>query len=344
MKGHILVTGGTGFIGSHTVVCLLESGYLVTIADSLENSYAEVVDSIEKITGIRPGFVKVNLADAEACAAIFTRLPKIDSVIHFAAYKAVGESVEQPLRYYRNNLSSLINIAEQMEVHGIKNIVFSSSATVYGEPDELPVTEQSPTRRPQSPYGNTKKMAEEILEDTAHTGVLQAISLRYFNPAGAHPSALIGELPIGQPNNLIPVITQAAIGKRNGFTVYGDDYDTPDGTCIRDYIHITDLARAHVVAVERQLTNQCKASFEIFNLGTGRGYSVLEVIRTFERVNGLKLNYTIGGRRAGDITQIYADTSLANRELGWKATESLESMVGSAWQWEKNIPLLFPGL
>lgn len=331
----ILVTGGTGFIGSHTVVELQLAGYEVEIIDNLSNSYAEVVGKIEQITGIRPGFTELDICDSNGLKQFFDTHPGIEGVIHFAAYKAVGESVEQPLKYFYNNLVSLINLLASMEEKGICNMVFSSSCTVYGQPDQLPVTEMAPLKPAMSPYGRTKQIAEEILADTinAHAG-LKGIALRYFNPIGAHPSALIGELPIGIPNNLVPYITQTAIGKRESLRVFGDDYPTPDGTAIRDYIHVVDLAKAHVIAIARLLGQKGKHNFEIFNLGTGHGYSVMQAVKSFEKVSGLKLNYHICPRREGDIIQVWADTGFANQELGWKATRDIDEMMASAWKWE----------
>jgi len=337
----VLVTGGAGYIGSHTVVALIESGYAPVILDDLSNSRIEVMNGIEKITGKRPEFHKINLTDRTAVDVFFNTHHDFDGIIHFAAFKAVGESVEQPLKYYSNNLGSLLNILENMEIHRIKNLVFSSSCTVYGEPDQLPVTEKSPIKKAESPYGNTKIISEQIIEDQTTIKKINAISLRYFNPIGAHTSALIGELPLGPPNNLIPVVTQTAIGKREKVVVFGDDYPTPDGSCIRDYIHVTDLATAHVIALERMLNHKQISNFESFNIGTGTGYSVLEVLNTFEKISGVKLNYEIGKRRPGDVIQIFADTSYANNVLGWKAKENLETMIRSAWAWEQNIPKLF---
>ncbi len=330
----VLVAGGTGFIGSHTVVELMNRSYDVVIVDNLSNSFPEVVDSIAQITGKRPDFIELDLADTDATSSFFDQYHGIDAAIHFAAYKAVGESVDKPMMYYRNNLYSLINLMENMEKHRITNLVFSSSCTVYGQPDILPVSEQSPIKPAWSPYGNTKQISEEIIRDVCKVYPLKAIALRYFNPIGAHPSALIGEYPIGVPNNLMPFITQTAIGKREVLSVFGDDYPTPDGTAIRDYIHVVDLAQAHVVAVERMFNNFGKSNFEVFNLGTGNGFSVLEVIRSFEKVTGQKLNYKIVGRRPGDVEIVYADTAFANRELGWKATLGLDEMTFSAWKWE----------
>jgi UDP-glucose 4-epimerase len=331
----ILVTGGTGYIGSHTVVELQQQGFETVIVDNLSNSQAGVIDSIEAISGIRPLFEQFDLVDRERTADFFKRHSDIQGIIHFAAYKAVGESVDKPLMYYRNNLVSLINILEGMMENNIPNLVFSSSCTVYGQPDELPVSEQAPIKKAESPYGNTKQISEEIISDTIRTSKLKAIALRYFNPIGAHHSALIGELPLGVPNNLVPFITQTAIGIRAQLSVFGDDYNTPDGTAVRDYIHVVDLAQAHVVAVKRMIGEKMKNSFEVFNLGTGNGFSVLDVIRSFERVSDEKLNYKIVGRRAGDVEQVWADSTFSNNELGWKAMKSLDEMTASAWKWEK---------
>jgi UDP-glucose 4-epimerase len=333
----ILVTGGTGYIGSHTAVELLIKGYDVVIIDNLSNSHAAVIDRIEEITGKKPEFHQFDLIDREKTAAFFADHSDLDGIIHFAAFKAVGESMAEPLMYYRNNLDSLINILQGMKDNGIKNIVFSSSCTVYGQPDELPVKETSPIKEAWSPYGNTKQMSEEILRFSVAAHGLKSIALRYFNPIGAHDSALIGELPLGVPNNLVPFITQTAIGLRKSLNVFGSDYDTPDGTAIRDYIHVVDLAKAHVIAVDRMIAGKGKSDMEIFNLGTGNGFSVLEVIRSFERVSGQKLNYQIVDRRPGDIEKVWADTSFANDELGWKAEMSLDEMMASAWKWEKAL-------
>jgi len=336
MNSLILVTGGTGYIGSHTVVELMESGFDVVIIDNLSNSSIEVLDRIEKITGKRPLFEKLDLCDKISLDQFFARYTSIEAVIHFAASKAVGESVEKPLLYYRNNLLSLINLLEGMIASGIRHLVFSSSCTVYGQPDQLPVTENSPVKPALSPYGNTKQISEEIIRDTISSNApLRAISLRYFNPIGAHPSGLIGELPLGVPNNLVPFITQTAAGIRKELLVFGNDYSTPDGTAIRDYINVIDLSKAHVVAIQRLLNLRQKAPYEVFNLGTGRGYSVLEIIKTFEKVTGVKINYRITGRRPGDIEKVWADTSLANHELGWKAEKTLEETLASAWKWEQ---------
>jgi len=336
MNSLILVTGGTGYIGSHTLVELMESGFDVVIIDNLSNSSIEVLDRIEKITGKRPLFEKLDLCDKISLDQFFARYTSIEAVIHFAASKAVGESVEKPLLYYRNNLLSLINLLEGMIASGIRHLVFSSSCTVYGQPDQLPVTENSPVKPALSPYGNTKQISEEIIRDTISSNApLRAISLRYFNPIGAHPSGLIGELPLGVPNNLVPFITQTAAGIRKELLVFGNDYSTPDGTAIRDYINVVDLSKAHVVAIQRLLNLRQKAPYEVFNLGTGRGYSVLEIIKTFEKVTGVKINYRITGRRPGDIEKVWADTSLANHELGWKAEKTLEETLASAWKWEQ---------
>lgn len=332
----ILVTGGTGFIGSHTIVELLEKGYDVVALDNLNNSYIEVIDAIEKIANKRPIFKQIDCCDKLAVNELF-KTYKIDAVIHFAAHKAVGESVAKPLAYYQNNLISLLNLLEACTTYKVDNFVFSSSCTVYGQPEVLPVKETSPVIKPESPYGNTKKIGEEILADVAKANNINVVSLRYFNPVGAHHSALIGELPIGAPLNLIPVVTQTAIGKRGTMSVFGDDYDTVDGTCIRDYIHVVDIAKAHVIAIERLLNKKNKTTFEVFNLGTGNGNTVLEVINAFEKVSGQKLDYKIAPRREGDIVKVYADTTHANNELGWKAEKSLDEMLASAWKWEQSL-------
>ena len=335
----ILVTGGTGYIGSHTVVELQQKGYEVIIVDNLSNSDINVLSNIEKITGIRPGFEEFDLIDPKRTSEFFKKHNDIKAIIHFAAYKAVGESVENPLMYYGNNLYSLVNILNGMKENGIENFVFSSSCTVYGQPDELPVSEKAPIKKAMSPYGNTKQISEEIITDTINSNsqVLNAILLRYFNPIGAHETAFIGELPLGIPNNLMPFITQTVIGIREQLKVFGDDYQTPDGTAIRDYIHVVDLAKAHVVAVEKLVANKCETKPEIFNLGTGIGYSVLDVINSFEKVTGEKLNYKIVGRRAGDITKVWANPEFAEKVLGWKAEKGLDEMTLSAWKWEKKI-------
>ncbi len=338
MKKQVLVTGGTGYIGSHTSVELINKGFEVIIIDDLSNSKIEVLDGIEKITGVRPHFEQFNLCDKAKVEQFFEKYSKLEAIIHFAASKAVGESVEKPLKYYRNNLTSLINLLESMIKYKVANIVFSSSCTVYGQPDILPVTEQAPIQIALSPYGNTKQICEEILKDTlvAEKG-LKAISLRYFNPIGAHNSALIGELPLGIPANLVPFITQTAIGLRGELKVFGSDYDTPDGSCIRDYINVVDLAQAHVVAINRLIENKNKSVFEVFNIGTGKGTSVFEIINSFEKVTGIKLNYKVVDRRAGDIEKVWADTNYANNELGWKSEKTLDETLLSAWKWEQNI-------
>lgn len=334
----ILVTGGAGYIGSHTVVELLQEGFEVHILDDLSNSNENVLIGIEAITGSKPAFTKLDLVDKSSLAEFFGKNSDFDGIIHFAAKKAVGESVEQPLLYYRNNLDSLINLLEVMKESGPKNIVFSSSCTVYGQPEVLPVTEDTPFQVPESPYGYTKQVCEGILKDTCSAEVsIQAISLRYFNPVGAHESALIGELPNGIPSNLVPFITQTAAGLRQSLKVFGDDYETADGSAVRDYIHVVDLAKAHVKALRRQLNSKQKESYEFFNLGTGHGHSVLEIVKTFEEVNDLKLNYEIVARRPGDIEKIYADTTLANEELGWKTEKSLVEMLKSSWNWQKTL-------
>ena len=334
----ILVTGGTGYIGSHTAVELQNAGYEVIIIDNLSNSSLEVLDGIEKITGIRPAFEQFDLIEKDKVDAFFTKYPNIEAIIHFAAFKAVGESVAKPLMYYRNNLVSLMNLLDAMDRFNVPGLVFSSSCTVYGQPEKLPVTEEAPILKANSPYGNTKQVSEEIIQDTLIAcPKLKAIALRYFNPVGAHPSALIGELPLGVPQNLVPFITQTAAGLRQQLSVFGGDYNTPDGTAVRDYIHVVDLAKAHVVAVSRLVEAKGKKQFEVFNLGTGNGLSVLDVIHSFEKVSGQKLNYKIVDRRPGDVEKVYADTAFANEELGWKAKSSVDDILASAWKWEKKI-------
>ena len=334
----ILVTGGTGYIGSHTAVELQNAGYEVIIIDNLSNSSLEVLDGIEKITGIRPAFEQFDLIEKEKVDAFFTKYPNIEAIIHFAAFKAVGESVAKPLMYYRNNLVSLMNLLDAMDRFNVPGLVFSSSCTVYGQPEKLPVTEEAPILKANSPYGNTKQVSEEIIQDTLIAcPKLKAIALRYFNPVGAHPSASIGELPLGVPQNLVPFITQTAAGLRQQLSVFGGDYNTPDGTAVRDYIHVVDLAKAHVVAVSRLVEAKGKKQFEVFNLGTGNGLSVLDVIHSFEKVSGQKLNYKIVERRPGDVEKVYADTAFANEELGWKAKSSADDILASAWKWEKKI-------
>ena len=335
MKEMVLVSGGAGYIGSHTTVELINAGYDVVVADNLSNSDMSGVEGVRKITGVDVPFVNVDCCDKEAFRKVFEQY-NFNSVIHFAAFKAVGESVTDPMKYYRNNLLSFMNVVELMREFNRPNVVFSSSATVYGEADELPVTELTPRKPATSAYGNTKQMCEDILRDTvtAYDG-LKGIALRYFNPIGAHPSALIGELPRGVPQNLVPFITQTAAGVRECLSVFGDDYDTPDGSCLRDYIDVVDLAKAHVVAITRMVEDKSKQKYEIFNVGTGNGVSVLELVNSFERVNELKLNYKIAPRRPGDVVAIWADTTLANEELGWKAERSLDETLRSAWAWEK---------
>ena len=333
--GRILVTGGLGFIGSHTTVELQNSGHEVVIIDDLSNSRLEVLEGITAITQVRPEFVKLDLKDKLAVLDFF-RKRKIDGVIHFAASKAVGESMEKPLLYYENNISSLVYLLQAMLESGVRSFIFSSSCTVYGQADKMPITEDAPVKSAESPYGNTKQIGEEILEDLTRVEDLNVIALRYFNPIGAHDSALIGELPIGVPQNLIPFVTQTAAGIREQLSVFGDDYPTPDGTAVRDYIHVVDLAKAHIAALERLLTGKNKSRMEFFNVGTGKGSSVLDVIKAFEEVSDTKLNYRIVDRREGDITEAYADTSLANKELGWKAELGLKEALDSAWKWQKN--------
>ncbi|GHA32119.1 UDP-glucose 4-epimerase [Salinimicrobium marinum] len=338
MSKKILVTGGLGFIGSHTVVALQEKGFEVVIIDNLSNSSLDVLGGITRITKSSPEFENVDLRDKSAVKMFFEKYSEIDAVIHFAASKAVGESVENPLLYYENNLSTLIYLLQQLKVKENAKFIFSSSCTVYGQADELPITESAPVKKAESPYGNTKQIGEEIIQDNCKVlKNLNAISLRYFNPIGAHPTAYIGELPIGTPQNLIPYITQTAVGKREELSVFGKDYPTPDGTCIRDYIHVMDLARAHVVALERLIDEEQTSNYEVFNLGTGTGNSVLEVINSFEKVSGVDLPYKIVGRREGDITAAYADTTKANEVLKWKAEKSLDDALESAWKWQKAL-------
>ena len=339
MKQTILVTGGTGFIGSHTTVELQQAGYKVVIVDNLSNSKKEVVDGIEKITGVRPAFEQVDCCDMKALEGVFEKYPDIEGIIHFAASKAVGESVEKPLLYYRNNINSLINLLELMPKHHVKGIIFSSSCTVYGQPSEenLPVTENAPIQKALSPYGNTKQINEEIIQDFIHSGAdIKSIILRYFNPIGAHPSALIGELPNGVPMNLIPFVTQTAIGIRKELKIFGHDYNTPDGTCIRDYIYVVDLAKAHVAAMARVLDQETDR-VEVFNIGTGRGLSTLEVVEGFEKATGVKLNWTYAPRREGDIEKVWGNVDKANKVLGWKADTPVEDVLASAWKWQKKL-------
>ena len=339
MKETILVTGGTGFIGSHTTVELQQAGYDVVIVDNLSNSNENVIDGIEKITGIRPAFEKVDLNEIDKVEAVFKKYP-IKGIIHFAASKAVGESVEKPLLYYRNNLNSLMNVLEMMTKYGAKGIIFSSSCTVYGQPtpENLPVTEQAPIQQALSPYGNTKQINEEIIQDYIHSGApIKSIILRYFNPIGAHPSALIGELPNGVPMNLIPFVTQTAMGIRQQLKIFGNDYNTPDHTCIRDYIYVVDLAKAHVKAMERVLDKpECEA-VEVFNIGTGKGLSTLEVVEGFEKATGVKVNWTYAPRREGDIEQVWGNVDKANKVLGWKAETPTEEVLKTAWRWQEKL-------
>lgn len=334
----ILVTGGTGYIGSHTVVELQKAGYPVVIIDDLSNSNIEVLDGIERITGTRPAFVEGSCTDMPTLRKLFADYPDIRGIINFAASKAVGESMEKPILYYRNNLNTLMNLLDLMAPNDVKGIVFSSSCTVYGEPDVNPVTEKSPIKKATSPYGNTKQISEEIITDVINSGApFKSIILRYFNPVGAHPSAEIGELPNGVPQNLIPYLTQTAIGIRKELSVFGDDYDTPDGSCIRDFIDVVDLARAHVIAVKRMLDDISDQKIEIFNLGTGIGLSVKELIAAFERATGVKVPHRIVGRRPGDIEKVWADPSYANQVLGWKASTPIDDTMRSAWAWQKRL-------
>ena len=340
MKETILVTGGTGFIGSHTTVELQQAGYDVVIVDNLSNSSASVVDGIEKITGIRPAFEQVDCCDYANLEGVFQKYSNIKGIIHFAASKAVGESVEKPLLYYRNNLNSLINLLELMPKYYVKGIIFSSSCTVYGQPDPefLPVTEEAPIKKAESPYGNTKQVNEEIIQDYIKSGAnIKSVILRYFNPIGSHPTSIIGEMPNGVPMNLIPYLTQAAIGIREYLTVFGDDYNTPDGSCIRDYIYVVDLAKAHVAAMARILDGKSEEDVEVFNIGTGHGVSVLELINSFERATGVKLPYKVGPRRGGDIEAIWGNVDKANNVLGWKADTPLDDILLSAWNWQKRL-------
>jgi len=334
VKHKILVTGGLGFIGSHTAVALIEAGYDVVIIDNLSNSALFILDRIEQITGTKPSFYQIDMNDKAQLNTVLAKESNINGVIHFAASKAVGESMELPLKYFRNNLCPLINLLEGMEEYHIPSIIFSSSATVYGEPDDLPVTEQSTIKPALSAYGSTKQMGEDILQKVAATGKIKAISLRYFNPVGAHDSALLGELPLGKPNNLMPVITQTVAGKIEQLQVFGNDYNTVDGTCVRDYIHVVDLAKAHVKSCERLLNNQQEQQHEIFNIGTGNGISVMQMITAFEEHNGVKVNYKMSGRRAGDAESVYANATLANEKLQWQAQLGLKEMVTTAWKWQ----------
>ena len=340
MKHTILVTGGMGFIGSHTAVELIEAGYDVVIVDDLSNSNIKVLDGIRAITGVAPAFEQVDLKDKDATENVFKKYPNIDGIIHFAASKAVGESVEKPLLYYRNNIISLVNMLELMPQYNVKGIIFSSSCTVYGQPlpENLPVTEEAPHQKATSPYGNTKEVNEQIIYDYIHSGApLKSIILRYFNPIGAHPSALIGELPNGVPNNLIPFVTQTAMGIRKELTIFGNDYNTADGTCIRDYIYVVDLAKAHVAAMRRVLDQEDSPAIDYFNIGTGNGNSTLEIVNTFERATGVKVNWKFGPRREGDIEKIWGDCTKANKVLGWKAESPLDDVLASAWKWQQKL-------
>lgn len=339
MKQSILVTGGTGFIGSHTTVELIEAGYKVVIVDNLSNSNEDVINGIEKITGVRPAFEKVDCCDLAALEEVFCKYPDIKGAIHFAASKAVGESVQKPLMYYRNNIVSLVNLLELMPEYGVEGIIFSSSCTVYGQPnpENLPVTEDAPHQKATSPYGNTKEINEQIILDYIHSGAnIKSIVLRYFNPIGAHPSALIGELPNGVPNNLIPFVTQTAMGIRKELTIFGNDYNTPDGTCIRDYIYVVDLAKAHVAAMKRILDKKSD-NIEYFNIGTGHGNTTREIVETFEKATGVKVNWKFGPRREGDIEKIWGDCTKANTVLGWKAETPLSDVLASAWKWQEKL-------
>jgi UDP-glucose 4-epimerase len=333
---NVLVTGGTGYIGSHTVIELLAKGYQPVIADNLSNSREEVIDSIEKITGTKVPFINIDICNKKEVEDLFDT-HKIGATIHFAAWKAVGESVAYPLKYYQNNLQSLINLLEVYSDRNLENFLFSSSCSVYGQSDVLPVTELTPLKKAESPYGKTKQMGEEILSDAIRAAGFSGIALRYFNPAGAHSSALIGEYPLQPPTNLVPVITQTAIGKRSEVIVHGNDYNTSDGTCIRDYVHVADIAKAHVAAIERLMNKKNKKQFEIYNLGSGKGNTVLEAIQAFEKVSQRKLNYRIGPRRAGDVEKVWADTTMAKNELGWQCEMNLEDIMRTAWQWELNL-------
>jgi UDP-glucose 4-epimerase len=333
----IVVTGGLGFIGSHTVVELQNEGFEVIIVDDLSNSSINVLEKIVSITGVRPNYETLDLKDQSAVKDFFKKYKNINGIIHFAASKAVGESVEKPLLYYHNNISSLIYLLEEMDVNNVHNFIFSSSCTVYGQADVMPITEEAPFKKAESPYGKTKQVGEGIISDTTKASQLNAIALRYFNPIGAHESAKIGELPIGVPQNLIPFVTQTAAGIREQLSVFGGDYPTVDGTAVRDYIHVVDLAQAHIIAMKRLLEDKNKTSFEVFNIGTGKGSTVLEVIQAFENVSKQKLNYQIVARREGDIIEAYADTTLANNELGWKAQLGLEEGLASSWKWQQGL-------
>jgi UDP-glucose 4-epimerase len=334
----ILVTGGLGYIGSHVVVELQNNGFEVVIIDDLSNSSKDVLDGIYKITGVKPSYAKVDMKVKKSLVDFFNKHTDIDGVIHFAAYKAVGESVKNPLKYYENNIHPLVYLLQEIDKLSSQKLIFSSSCTVYGQADELPITENSPIKEPESPYGNTKKVGEQVIKDTSNANTsLAAIALRYFNPIGAHETAHIGELPNGTPQNLVPFITQTGIGIREKLSVFGNDYPTPDGTCIRDYIHVIDLAKAHVIAMKRLLEEKNKDNYEVFNIGTGKGSSVLDVINAFEAVSGFKLNYSFVQRRLGDVVSACADTTKANSVLGWKTELTLKDAIHSAWEWEKKI-------
>lgn len=339
MSSKILVTGGLGYIGSHTSVELIKQGFEVVIVDDLSNSSTDVLKGIKKITGVSPEFLQFDLRNKQKVNQLFEAHPDISGLIHFAASKAVGESVNKPLEYYENNLGSLIYLLQAIEEKGKDfSFIFSSSCTVYGQADRLPITEEAPLKKAESPYGNTKQIGEDILFDNSRSNpLLKVIALRYFNPIGGHVSIEIGELPKGRPQNLVPFITQTAAGIHKKLNVFGDDYPTPDGTCVRDYIHVVDLAKAHVVGLKRMMSNQQSESFEVFNLGTGKGNSVLEVIKTFEKVSGVSLNYEIVARRQGDVIEAYADTTKANKVLGWRAESNLKEALDTAWKWEKKI-------
>jgi UDP-glucose 4-epimerase len=334
----VLVTGGLGFIGSHTIVELQQKGIEVVVIDNLCNSSLTVLDGIEKISGIRPYFEQLDLRDKSAVFSFFESQANIDGMIHFAASKAVGESVENPLLYYENNINTLVYVLQALEKYNISNFIFSSSCTVYGQADVLPITENAPIKKAESPYGNTKQIGEEIIQDTCKiSSNLNAISLRYFNPIGAHSSAEIGELPIGVPQNLVPFITQTAIGVRKELSVFGNDYPTTDGTCVRDYIHVVDLAKAHVLAIERLVNNKNTSNYETYNIGTGKGSTVLEVINSFEKISNTSLNYSFAPRRSGDVVEAYADNRKVSSDLGWKAESSLDDAMLSAWNWENKL-------
>ncbi len=338
MKRRVLVTGGTGYIGSHTVVELIQAGFEPIIIDNLSNSNVKVLEGIKNITGVEPMFVNLDLKDEQTLNRFFQKTPNIEAIIDFAASKAVGESVKYPLMYYRNNIVSLLNLLDLAAKYEVNNIVYSSSCTVYGQPDIMPVTEKAPIKEATSPYGATKQMAETILRDAAHANEKLGVTLlRYFNPIGAHPSAEIGELPNGVPNNLLPYVTQTAMGIREKLSIFGNDYDTPDGTCVRDYIYVVDLAKAHVAAVSRMLDKKGKKKVDVFNLGTGKGVSVLEIVNTFKKVTGVDVPYEIVGRREGDIEKIWGDASLANKELNWKADTPLADTLASCWKWEQKL-------